>query len=109
MDKNDEILTEKLEELNKEYLDSGYYDLGKYIKTIMKLLKGFHFISVFRLFILHLKKKKNKSNVVEEKPLDNQTNKYVIKNETGKKIAIYTCITGSYDKVEEPLVIESRV
>lgn len=110
MDKNDEILTEKLEELNKEYLDSGYYDLGKYIKTIMKLLKGFHFISVFRLFMIHLKKKKNKSNIVTEKNnLENKTSKYVIKNETGKKIAIYTCITGSYDKVEEPLVIESRL
>lgn len=83
--------------------------MGKYIKTIIKLIKGFHFISVFRLFLLHIKKKKNKPNAIKENNAKNQTKKYVVKNETGKKIAIYTCITGKYDKVEEPLVLESRM
>ena len=103
MHENDKILIQKLEELNKEYLDSGYYQLGKYISYLKNLIKQKRFIKFFEMILLHFTKKKKKQIPNEESI---SSPKYRIKNDNGYKIAIYTCITGDYDKVEEPLITE---
>lgn len=108
MQENEEILIEKLEDVNKEYLDSGYYELGKYIKFLMELLKKKRFIKFFQMVLLHFKRKKTKNNknkiICESKK--NKSNKLVVHSNSKHKIAIYTCITGDYDAVEEPIVVE---
>ena len=105
MQENDKILIEKLEEVNKEYLDSGYYELGKYVKYLMNLFKQKRFIKLFQLFILHLKNKRMEKNI-NQIPKVNNNNNYKIHSNNEYKIAIYTCITGNYDEVEEPILLE---
>lgn len=105
MNENDKILIEKLESLNNEYLTSGEYSLGIYVKYLYSLFKQKKFIQLTRMILLHFKqkRKKQKNTIIESR----ENSKYVIDNKTSKKIAIYTCITGNYDKIEEPLIIES--
>lgn len=105
MQNNDEILVKKLEELNKEYLDSEYYQLGKYISYLRNLIKKRRFIKLSRLLFIHLKKKKG-PKVQKEIKSDIQNLKCIIEKNNDFKIVIYTCITGNYDNIEEPLLLE---
>lgn len=109
MKEEDEVLIEKLQQLNSEYLISGEYALGVYVKYLYSLLKEKKFVQFFRMLVLHLKNKKNK-NKLEPNDINRQIDiinkKYIINNKTEKSIAIYTCITGDYDKIEEPLILE---
>ena len=102
----DKVLIEKLEDLNKEYLSSEYYQLGKYMKYLMNLLKKRRYIKCLQLLLLHFKNKKNKKEIRDIKKNEMST-QYYIKSENHHRIAIYTCITGNYDSVEEPLVLET--
>ena len=106
MQENDKILIEKIEELNKEYIETGYNELGKYIKYIMNFLKKGKFIKIFQLILLHFKRKRNKTkcNIIKN---EQKSTKYIVNSENDAKIVIYTCITGNYDEIEEPLIIES--
>ena len=106
MQENDKILIKKIEELNKEYIETGYYELGKYIKYIMNLLKNRRFIKVFQLILIHFKRKKTQteSNMIKD---EQKSYKYIIDSGNNAKIVVYTCITGNYDEIEEPLVIEN--
>ena len=88
----DENFINEIETLNKEYLCDRYYILGKRCDKIIKFLKKGKFLNLLQLIINFSKKKKNTNeNIIYEKYINNK-----------KKIAIYTCITGNYDKVEEP-------
>ena len=105
MEDKEKILIEKIEQLNNEYLSSGEYHLGVYVKYLYSLFEKRKYIQLARMVMLHFKQKKTK-----HKNKDNiaiQSNKYIINNKSDKKIAVYTCITGNYDKVEEPLIMES--
>lgn len=105
MEENEKIFIEKIEQLNNEYLSSGEYALGIYVRYLYSLLKKKKFIQFMRMIVLHLKNKKNKKNI-KEKNIELVSKKYIIHNKMAKKIAIYTCITGNYDEIEEPLVLE---
>lgn len=109
MSESDKILLNKLEELNTEYLNSNYYSFGKYMRTIFSLLKKGKFINVVQLYVLHIKnKKKKKENVNIEVQCAKSSQSYCVDNNSNIKIAVYTCITGKYDAVEEPLITESN-
>ena len=104
MQESDEILIQKLEELNKEYLDSEYYQLGKHVSYLKNLFKQKRFIKLFEMMLLHFRKKKKKQVLIKERIV--QSPSYKVKNDNEYKVAIYTCITGNYDEVEEPLIKE---
>lgn len=104
MQENDKILIQKLEELNKEYLDSGYYQLGKHVSYLKNLFKQKRFIKLFQMMLLHFRRKKKKQSSIKEE--NDKSPSYTVKNNNGYKVAIYTCITGNYDNVEEPLIKE---
>ena len=106
MQENDRIIVKKLEELNREYIETGYYELGKYVKYIMNLIKQKRFIKVFQLVLLHFKKKKTKMQFNTINNMNDEKND-IINPEDNIKIAVYTCITGMYDNVEEPLIVEN--
>lgn len=107
MDINEEILKEKLEYLNNEYLSSKEYNLGKYIQYIQNLIKERKFIQLMRLLKLHFFK--NKGSQIENKKFLNNTKIYIDNNVKEKnKIAVYTCITGNYDELENPLILEKN-
>jgi hypothetical protein len=90
-----------IEKLNKDYIDitnSKEYTLGKRIIELKNSLKHFEFIKIFKKFIVHQKiKKYYKANS------SNLSNNIINKKISGKKIAVYTCVTGGYDKISEPL------
>ena len=103
----EEILIKKIEELNSEYLNSKYYSLGKYVSYLINLLHKKKYLTFFRMIMLHFKNKKNKSNKNKTDIIFDST-KYVAKQNNDKKIVVYTCITGKYDSIEEPLIMESN-
>lgn len=107
MNCSEEILKEKLEYLNNEYLSSEEYNLGKYVKYLQKLFREKKFIQLFRLLILHFSsnKKNNLKDVREKENKKICVNNLITKE---KKVAIYTCITGNYDKVENPIIMEKN-
>ena len=105
MEDKEKILIEKIEQLNNEYLSSGEYSLGVYVKYLYSLFKKKKYIKLARMIMLHFTQKKKKDRNKEKVEIKNE--KYIINNNSNKKIAIYTCITGNYDKVEEPLIMES--
>lgn len=105
MEEKERVLIEKIESLNKEYLNSGEYSLGIYVKYLYSLFQKRKFIQLFRMILMHFKPKKKKvingnDNIQEIQEV------YMINNKTQRKIAVYTCITGNYDKVEDPLIGE---
>ena len=109
MEDKEQILIEKIEELNSEYLNSDYYSLGKHISYLRNLLKKKKYITFMKMILLHLRNRNKKSlNTNQDDEKLNNNKKYVIKQDENKKIVVYTCITGKYDKVEEPLVTESN-
>jgi hypothetical protein len=111
MEEKDKILIEMLEELNKEYLYSNDYVRGKFFNYLLNLFKNRKFINFFKLILLNFSNKIRKNNKLklEELKVDKKTPlKYTVKSDNNQKIAIYTCITGNYDNVEEPVLLESN-
>lgn len=106
MKQDEEKLIRKIEKINEEYLEDGNYALGVYIKYLYNLYKSKKFIQLFKMLKLHLKNKKKKNNIKEKVDSTRKNEKYIFHNKTDKKIAIYTCITGDYDNIEEPLIME---
>lgn len=105
MEEKEKKLIEKIENLNYEYLTSGEYSLGVYVKYLYSLFKNKKFIQLFRMILLHFEQKKNKVKV-NNYEVQNVRETYIVNNKIQKKIAVYTCITGEYDSVEEPLIGE---
>lgn len=99
--KNNDLLRLKLEQLNKMYLDDDYYNFGKSMKKIFVKIKKIQIISIFRILFLHNYKLKNriKTEDIIYKKVDSKKN----------KIVIYTCITGNYDRIYDPLLIEDNI
>lgn len=94
---SNENFIEEIELLNKEYLNDKYYNLGKRYSKIINFVKKGKILNLLQLLINYRKKKCVIDENIEYK-------KY--KNKENKKIVIYTCITGNYDKVEEPIYQE---
>lgn len=110
--KNEEKnILSKLEELNYEYQKDGYYNYGKSVKNFVNLISKMKLYTAFLFFKSHLKNKKNRkirTNINTKMEFDN-SNPIIIHNKEGKsKIVIYTCITGNYDEVIEPVILETK-
>lgn len=96
---NKEII-EALEEIVKEYnaiLYSKEYRVGAKLLEFKSLIKRGKIFTILKKIIIHNKIKKYENG----EPI-----KYNIQNipVLDKKIVIYTCITGDYDRVREPLL-----
>ena len=90
----------------KKIYTSERYILGKKAQEFKKNCCKFHFIKAIKnlFFILRYNKKNNiflKKNE-NEKVLNSLDFKKT-------KIAIYTCITGNYDKIAEPLFLDKNI
>lgn len=101
---NEERLNGLVKELNMEVMDirkSPEYKLGRNILLLKKSIKALNFTPIIDLIKLRYKLK-----CAEEynKPTKISTNICGEKSEVkfNKKIAIYTCIFGNYDKIYEP-------
>lgn len=103
MEEKEMLLIKKIEKLNEEYLNSGDYSLGIYTKYLYSLFKNKKFIQLFRMIMLHFKQKKVKEDIDN---IYKEQSTYIVDNKQQRRIAIYTCITGEYDNVEEPLIAE---
>ena len=100
----EEEYLKKIENLNMEYIDlktSKEYKLGKDILETKRLLKK---LQIFRIIMKLINRKKvNKFNSHGELE-NNFTPKDILKIEEKPRIAVYTCITGSYDKLITPFI-----
>ncbi len=85
---------------SKEYIS------GMYIQQAKKNFKKFKFLKAFKSYINSLKKSYE------------QTIMYCVRNNPticndidfqNKKIAVYTCVTGGYDNIQEPLFVSDNV
>lgn len=94
---------EKIEELNLETIKlktSREYLIGKKILKISKYIKELK-INVLIKKIIENKKLSKYSHIEEE----NNYKKTEVNNKSKPKIAVYTCITGNYDKmILEPFI-----
>ena len=96
---------EKINEKRIEIYNSNEYKIGSMIVKMKNLLKKLQILKLFKLIVRH--------NKIEKLSLQN-TNEYgIIKknndNFLQKKIVVYTCITGNYDNIIEPLFISNNI
>ena len=103
MPTNDSI--EKINKKRIELYNSEEYKIGSMIIKMKKLLKSLNLIEMFKLVRRHHKIKKLSSFPTEEYEMRIE-NKDKISN---KKIVVYTCITGNYDNIIEPLFTSNNI
>lgn len=104
--KNYKYINESLENLNKEYLErinSREYRIGSFFSKLFKTLKNMHFSSMIG-YLRNIKWKFKKIDSIPQKKdvgiNDFSEDDYF----SDDKIAVYTCIFGKYDKLQEPLI-----
>ena len=101
----EEELINVIEKINYDYLDSKEYQIGSYVYFLKKLYEKRKFKELFKLVLHHFKRNKARAispeKTCSEKPISINT---PIKD----KIAVYTCITGDYDKVASPYIYEEN-
>ena len=114
-DKEQKSVLNKLEEINYDYqYNNNLFYYGKHIKFLISLFKQRKFKKLFLQYKVHLKNKKNAKKTNKGKENNNKESfidfgePIRIHNDSDKKIAIYSCITGNYDDVLDPLVIEDN-
>ncbi len=95
---------QSLEQLSNEYhliLNSKEYRLGSKLLNIKNKIKKGHFLSVLKDINIHYQMRKYSKECHSIFNINN----IPIKN---KKIIIYTCIIGNYDKLNEPTYINEN-
>lgn len=98
---NDEDILNVIEDLNLIYLKKMNNSKKRNnLKLIINSIKTFN----FSFAIKRLLKKRNENAI--EKP--KKINPILINSKNNNRVAIYTCITGNYDNVCEPYIIESN-
>lgn len=93
---------ENLEILNKEMIElnnSREYDLGRKIIFILERLKKLKFLEIINAYRI--------SKLVCKTYNKNSQSNYHSNN--SKKIVVYTCITGNYDKILDPMYKKSNI
>lgn len=97
----------EIEKINYERLkliSSKEYNTGRRMNKISYCLKNFKFFSLIKIIIRH--KRINKCSC-------NPCNYDLIKKNAidynKAKIVVYTCITGNYDKIVEPLFVSNNI
>lgn len=106
--KENEQLKMALERVNGEYIDllnSREYIMGKRILRLIHDFGHFDLIEIFRRLINY----KNKRRVEYINNRDEYQNIKHKATNPDARIAIYTCITGSYDNIAEPYFTSDRI
>lgn len=102
-------ISKNLVELNKEYIElinSKEYKIGNKINSIIRWFKKPTLIKSIKNMVNNIKI----SKYIDTKyVLDNSLIEYNDFNELDKNIVIYTCITGNYDKLLEPLFYDDNI
>lgn len=94
-----------INEISKFYKLSEEYKEGKKIIFLKENLKNKRYIFLIKKFFnsFFRRKDKKKDDIKLNLPIGIK-----VSANTNKKIAVYTCITGNYDYVEEPMIIEEN-
>ncbi len=100
MDKFENSMIEKyVDEINK-LSKSETYRRGKKIDLFLKNIRHFKFIKAMKNLLSSFKTEKNKT----------KTNKISINfNHIDRKIVVYTCVTGKYDNLKDPLYYDNNI
>lgn len=98
---------EVLEELNKEIITlrfSSEYELGRKVKRLVKEIRHGKFIEQIKRIQKKEKLKRIKEHIFLENVDDKTWYSQMHLGDPNKKVVVYTCITGGYDRVENPMV-----
>lgn len=116
MQVKEEELYSVIEALNLEIIElkkSKEYSLGKNFKELIYLLKKKEVGEIFERCKKKKKLKYIKNNLNSHEEMYNEEIERYSKIEydelKGKKIAIYTCIIGDYDKLRDPLITNKNI
>lgn len=110
MNDNEKSLLIAIEELNKEYIKlkkSKEYSLGNNLIEIFNKIKKFQLLELYRLLKAKNINRKEKKRYISKEYAVKGKEDYSNVNE--KRIVIYTCITGDYDYVMEPLYVNKNL
>lgn len=105
-------LINAIEKMNIDYIklqNSSEYNRGKHLNKIIYYLRHFRIdrlvADMFEYFkVKKLLKFQNISNTTEE-----YKKYYEISGDSTKKIVVYSCVTGNYDCIQEPFLVEKNV
>lgn len=103
----EDIISKKLIELNKEYLDLYYSkEFQDYLRKnrLKNMIKSLNIREIFHIIIDKLKYR----NIYSTK-YNNHTQGKKKMDVEGKKIAVYTCIVGDYDELLEPVYVNPNI
>lgn len=105
-------LEKALEKLNLQYIELSRdpdYRFGKNIRQLFNRMKALDF-KYFCNYFINRKKIKNLSckNSNKDNLSDSEWTNNLIHIESDKKIAVYTCIVGNYDKLHDPLLVNKN-
>lgn len=95
-----------LNEQNKEYqelLDSKEYKLGNLIARTINCIAHLNFKSI-RGYLRNLRWKRKLSQIAINQPDFSKDSTKPAEYLSNKRIAVYTCIFGNYDQIQEPLL-----
>lgn len=107
-----EELIQAIEKMNIEYMNiknSKEYLNGKRIDTTINLLKKFKIYTILKDLLKLRKVNKTLKNGKKENDLNIKGKTFKIHNDSNEKIVIYSCITGKYDNIQDPFIIQDNV
>lgn len=98
-----------LEKQNEEYmrlLNSSEMRIGKTIKVLSSL----NFKHIYKCVVCTIVNTIRAKKIINNK-IDNRPFFYAIGDpiEKGKKVAVYSCITGGYDKIKNPVLVDNEL
>lgn len=99
---------EILNSQNMALIESEEYVEGQKILNWKKIVKNHQVIKKFKDFFLHKKAKAVEMDAKEN--LDEETWKKLLHlGNPEKKVVVYSCVTGDYDEIKEPLIVGNNV
>ncbi len=103
-------LNKALEELNKEYImleESKEYKIGKRFLEVLNYIRRLNIVAIIKMF------SQRRKNKIEDKKLKVYKKwdytEYDERELQDKKIVVYSCITGDYDNILEPVYIPNNI
>lgn len=111
MSNKERELNEALEKLNYENImlkESKEYQIGKSFLALKKYFKKFDIKGIIKVLYKRNKQRIENRNLIVINRCENNT-EYSSSNLEDKKIVIYSCITGDYDDILEPLYVPENI
>ncbi len=106
-------ISELLFELNSDYLSTIHNEVNKQSERKFRLkmaLKKMEFRYIFNMLAVKLNRSRYYDNLsyLDESKNNSSSNIEVDNILKGKKVAVYTCITGNYDSLLEPVYLSNN-